>query len=137
MPLVSAACRVHCLLQYNLTPAYYTRGARSHLRRFVFDLDAPKPATATPSSSSSASAAASYSTGRLVGDHKLARRCVEFPCVNWDVHGEAHRHIYCVADRVDHEVHWGPTQVIMKLTLNDPLAGTQVRLRSFMKATLY
>jgi hypothetical protein len=60
---------------------------------------------------------------------------VEFPCVNWDVHGEAHRHIYCVADRVDHEVHWGPTQVIMKLTLKDPLAGTQVRLRCWIEVT--
>jgi hypothetical protein len=46
--------------------------------------------------------------------------------VNWDVHGEAHRHIYCVADRVDHELHWGPTQVIMKLSLSDSLDGTQV-----------
>ncbi|KAF6256619.1 carotenoid oxygenase [Scenedesmus sp. NREL 46B-D3] len=109
--------------QHNLTPAYYTGGARSHLRRLVFDLHPPQPAAPRPTSSSSA--AASYSTGQLVGDHKLARRCVEFPCVNWDVHGEAHKHIYAVADRVDHEYHWGPTQVIMKLSLNDPLAGTQ------------
>eukprot|EP00882_Tetradesmus_deserticola_P005777 GHRQ01006082.1.p1 GENE.GHRQ01006082.1~~GHRQ01006082.1.p1 ORF type:complete len:350 (+),score=137.95 GHRQ01006082.1:568-1617(+) len=112
--------------QYNLTPAYYSGGARSHLRRLVFNLDPPNPAPPSPNSRSSSSrAGSSHSTGRLVGDYKLARRCVEFPCVNWDVHGEAHRHIYTVADRVDHEYYWGPTQVIMKLTLNNPLAGTQ------------
>lgn len=102
--------------QYTITPDYYKGGNRAQLRRLVFDLDPAQPFSSSSSSS----------TGRLVGDYKLARRCMEFPSVNWDVHGLPHRHIYCSADTVDHELHWGPTQAVMKLSFPDPVAGTQV-----------
>lgn len=101
--------------QYTITPDYYKGGNRAQLRRFVFDLDPAQPLNSSTSS-----------TGRLVGNFQLARRCMEFPSVNWDVHGLPHRHMYCSADTVDHELYWGPTQAVMKLSLPDPLAGTQV-----------
>jgi hypothetical protein len=105
--------------QHTLTPEYYSGGARSQLRRLVFQLHSDQ-------SSSSSSHGSQYQAGKLVGNYRLARRCTEFPSVNWDLHGQPHQHVYCCGDRVDDEVLWGPAQCVMKVTLPHPLAGTQV-----------
>jgi len=75
--------------QYTLTPDYYKGGARSQLVRQVYDLSA----------------------GAVVSSTRLMRRCGEFPSVNSEVHAKGHRHIYCCADVVDDDFHWGPAQV--------------------------
>lgn len=86
--------------QYTLTPDYYKGGARSQLVRQVYDLSA----------------------GAVVSSTRLMRRCGEFPSVNSEVHSKGHRHIYCCADVVDHDFHWGPAQSVAKVTL-DPSLG--------------
>jgi hypothetical protein len=43
---------------------------------------------------------------------------MEFPSVNWDWHGRQHRHIYAAADTVNDDVHWGPTQAVLKVTVD-------------------
>eukprot|EP00879_Flechtneria_rotunda_P011797 GHRR01012324.1.p1 GENE.GHRR01012324.1~~GHRR01012324.1.p1 ORF type:complete len:443 (+),score=168.86 GHRR01012324.1:948-2276(+) len=113
--------------QHNLSPEYYKGGNRSHLQRFVFQLDPLKPAAANSPNSrgSNGGSSVSSSTGWLVGSYRLARRCIEFPSVNWDMHGQPHRYTYSCGDRVDDEFYWGPAQCIMKTTLPDPLAGAQ------------
>ncbi|KAI8470373.1 MAG: carotenoid oxygenase [Monoraphidium minutum] len=86
--------------QYTLSPEYYRGGARSQLRRMVFDL----------------------TTNSLVSDGRLLRRCAEFPSVSPAAHGAPHRHVYACADIVDDDVHWGPAQSVVKVTV-DPAAG--------------
>eukprot|EP00775_Hariotina_reticulata_P008099 gene8099-8292_t len=78
---------------------YYKGGARTHLVRLVCDLQ--------------------QGTTRL---HRLARRTMEFPSVNWMLHGQPHRHLYTGGDGVDDEVHWAPLKEFCKVSL-DPLAG--------------
>eukprot|EP00879_Flechtneria_rotunda_P000885 GHRR01001012.1.p1 GENE.GHRR01001012.1~~GHRR01001012.1.p1 ORF type:complete len:699 (+),score=220.59 GHRR01001012.1:1081-3177(+) len=78
---------------------YYRGGARTHLTRLVCDLQSGTVMT-----------------------HKLARRTLEFPSVNWAHHGQPHTHMYAGGDVVDDDVYWAPLQAYCKLSL-DPLAG--------------
>lgn len=104
--------------QYTITPDYYKGGNRAQLRRFTFELESAQAYSSNGNGTRSAhSSSSGYASGRLIGNYRLARRCVEFPSVNWDVHGRLHRHIYCSADTVDHDLYWGPTQAVMKITL--------------------
>jgi all-trans-8'-apo-beta-carotenal 15,15'-oxygenase len=81
--------------QHNLTAKYYEGGSRVHLTRWAWDLK----------------------TGQLLGNHRLMRRTMEFPSVNWTVNGRPHRHTFCTADAVDDEFHWGPSQAIVKVSI--------------------
>jgi all-trans-8'-apo-beta-carotenal 15,15'-oxygenase len=111
--------------QYNLTPEYYSGGARSQLRRLVFQLP-PAASLQSASSSSSSSSGAPVPSGRLLSDQQVVTRCVEFPSVSWDMHAKPHTYIYCCGDMVDHPHYWGPAQAVVKVQLA-PTAGVQVR----------
>lgn len=89
----------------------------------MFELDAPKPSQAGNGSSS----AVGPSTGCCISRKRLVTRTLEFPCVNWDWHGQQHSHIYCCADTVNDGLHWGPTQAVLKVTIGDKEASEQVR----------
>lgn len=91
--------------QYTLTPLYYAGGARSQLTRMVFDLSAK-----------------GGEPGALVSDSRLLRRCAEFPSVAPGAVAGRHRHVYACADIVDDDLHWGPAQSVVKVSL-DPDAG--------------
>jgi hypothetical protein len=130
-PGVDSARAVLCLALPMLTPPPRgaAGGSRPTLQRLVFELDAPLPAAPSATSSSAASTTTSSgsssgsSTGRCISQQRLMRRTCEFPSANWDRHGQRHAHIYCCADTVDHDVFWGPTQCVAKLTLDN---ATQV-----------
>jgi all-trans-8'-apo-beta-carotenal 15,15'-oxygenase len=108
--------------QYNLTPEYYSGGARSQLRRLVFQLP---PAASLPSGTNNTTSSSSVSPGRLLSDQQVVTRCVEFPSVAWDMHAKPHTYIYCCGDMVDHPQYWGPAQAVLKVQLA-PTAGVQV-----------
>lgn len=78
----------------------------------MFELDAPNRKTSSSSSNAP-------STGRCLSRKRLVTRTLEFPCVNWDWHGQQHSHIYCCADTVNHDLHWGPTQAVLKVTFDN------------------
>jgi hypothetical protein len=81
----------------------------------VFELDAPVP---KPSNARNASGSGSTSSGRCISNRRLVTRTMEFPCVNWDMHGQQHGHMYACADTVADEYHWGPTQSVLKISFN-------------------
>ena len=101
---------LHCLFPCCISPS---GGSRPELQRLVFELDAPKPLTGAGSSSSTPS------SGCCISRQRLLTRTLEFPCVNWDWHGQQHRHIYCCADTVNDNHHWGPTQSVLKVTFDN------------------
>ncbi|GBF88647.1 hypothetical protein Rsub_01546 [Raphidocelis subcapitata] len=86
--------------QYTLSPDYYAGGPRTQLRRYVFDL----------------------TRGALASDSRLMRRCCEFPSVDPAANAAAHRAVYCCADIVDDDLHWGPAQSVARVSV-DPAAG--------------
>lgn len=103
-------------------------GQRTQLKRLVFDLT---QAAAAVGSSNGNGAAASNGSGNgnrsqhnnaLLVCQRLVRRTMEFPSVNWDVHGSPHHHIYGCCDIVDHDSYWGPAQAVMKVSV-DPAVG--------------
>ena len=119
--------------QYTLTPDYYKGGARSQLRRYVFDLGPLSAPSAAASAAAAASGAAPSAAppqqqqrlpARLVSDTRLLRRCAEFPSVAPRAAARAARHVYCCADAVDDDVYWGPAQCVAKVTI-DPAAGLE------------
>lgn len=98
-------------------PCCCTGGVRPELQRLVFELDPPVP---KPTSSNSNDARGpSTSSGRCISNRRLLTRTLEFPCVNWDMHGQQHGHVYACADTVNDDFHWGPTQSVLKVSFDN------------------
>jgi carotenoid cleavage dioxygenase-like enzyme len=76
----------------------------------VFELDPPQPQHTNTRSPSSPN------TGRCISRKRLDTHTMEFPSVNWDWHGQQHSHIYACADTVGDDLHWGPTQSVLKIS---------------------
>ncbi|KXZ52551.1 hypothetical protein GPECTOR_9g595 [Gonium pectorale] len=84
--------------QYTYGPEYYNGGSRSHMVRLVCD-----PAAGT------------------VASHRLLRRTVEFPVADPRVVGRPHSLAWAGCDMVDHPLHWGPNQGIVRLAIDERL----------------
>lgn len=78
----------------------------------VFELDPPQPQHTNTRSPSSPN------TGRCISRKRMDIRTMEFPSINWDWHGQQHSHIYACADTVNDDLHWGPTQSVLKISFD-------------------
>lgn len=119
---------------------YYDGGSRSHYMRL--DVELSSGACFVSSSSSQGvskaeggpDASGSSRDSQLRGAHsprgstrgsatRMLRRTCEFPTLNPAINGRPHRYAWVLADMADDDVHWGPPQAVVKLTL--PVAGTR------------